>query len=83
MVGFSNRFIPHLQTITEPLKHLLRKGETWKWTDKEEDAFLRLKKSMSEKFMAFFDITWLTEVIVDASPVGLGAMLARFFVWRE
>ena len=34
MVGFSNRFIPHLQTIIEPLKHLTKKGNVWVWTDK-------------------------------------------------
>ena len=77
MTGFSNRFIVHLQTITEPFKHLMKKGATWKLTDKEEDAFKKLKASISENFMAYFDKTWLTEVIVDASPVGLSAILIQ------
>jgi len=71
----NNRFIPHLQTLTEPLKHLIKKGAVWKWTNKEETAFIKLKESITGDSTAYFDPTWTTELTVDASPVGLGCML--------
>jgi hypothetical protein len=43
-----------------------------------EKAFNDLKGLISTKCMAFFNVDWETEIIVDASPVGLGAVLVQY-----
>ena len=34
----------------------------------------KIKETISTKALAYFDVPWLTEVYVDASPKGLGAV---------
>jgi hypothetical protein len=51
---------------------------SWRWTSHEQDAFDRLKKTMTgTTVMAYFDPNKSTRVIVDASPVGLAALLTQ------
>ena len=71
------RFIKNTCTITEPLWRLTKKGTEWNWTNEHDKALDKLKQSISEKHMAFFNKKWKTELIVDASPVGLGAVLTQ------
>ena len=66
-----------MQSITEPLRHLTRASVKWRWTEVEQEAFDKLKHSISENCFAYFDKTWDTEVHVDASPVGLSAVLVQ------
>ena len=78
LVNFSSKFIPNLATTAEPLRYLIRKGVDFKWDSKCQRAFDKLKWDLSSaETFAYFDISAETEVIVDASPVGLGAMLAQ------
>ena len=77
MTGFVSRFIPQYSTLTEPLRKLTRENETWVWSDEQESAFQTLKdKLTSDTVMAYFDPSKETELWVDASPVGLGAILS-------
>ena len=78
MVGFCSRFIPNYATINEPLRRLTKKKTKWNWGEQEEKAFNTLKQSLaSAKVMNYYDFNKYTEVIVDGSPVGLGAMLVQ------
>ncbi len=77
-VLYSSRFIKDLCKLSEPLWKLLRSGEVWRWTEFEEKAFNQVKKSISEKAMAYFNKDWSTELEVDAGPEGLGAVLKQF-----
>jgi hypothetical protein len=43
----------------------------------EQAAFDKLKADISTKRLAFFDKNWNTELIVDAGPKGLGAVLVQ------
>ncbi len=43
ITGFCSRFIPNYATLTEPLKHLTRKGVSWKWGPQQIKAFSALK----------------------------------------
>jgi hypothetical protein len=43
----------------------------------EAKAFSDLKQAISTNYMSYFDKTWNTEICVDTSPVGLGAVLAQ------
>jgi hypothetical protein len=51
--------------------------DAWRWTSKEQYALDELKRAISTNCMAYFNKKWETELIVDASPVGLSAVLAQ------
>ena len=74
---FSARFIANLASISEPLWRLTKEGVKWVWEEEHERAFTALKQAISEKCLAYFNREWRTEVWVDASPVGLGAVLVQ------
>lgn len=76
-VQFSSRFIKHTCMITEPLWRLTKKNAEWKWTPLHDQSLRKLKESITSQHMAYFNKQWETELIVDASPVGLGAVLVQ------
>ncbi|XP_058816573.1 uncharacterized protein K02A2.6-like [Topomyia yanbarensis] len=59
---------------------LLAKSDTFYWSKAEEDEFLYLKfealKSIAR--LGYFHPNHVTELYVDASPIGLGAVLIQF-----
>ena len=76
--GFSAKFIPDFATITEPLRRLTRQNAKFQWGEAQQNAFSRLKEALtSAAALAYFDPAADTEVIADASPVGLGAVLVQ------
>ena len=78
LVGFSSRFIPQFATISEPLRKLTRKGVPFVFGAEQRKAFNVLKQSLAEAAtLAYFDKNAPTQVIADASPVGLGAVLVQ------
>ena len=78
LVGFSSRFIPDFATKAEPLRVLCRQGEKFVWGKTQEEAFNTLKEDLAgASMLAFFDRGARTQVIADASPVGLGAVLVQ------
>ena len=78
MTGYVSRFIPQYSTLTEPFRRLTRQNERWMWVDEQENAFQTLKdKLTSDTVMAYFDPSKVTELWVDAIPVGLAAILCQ------
>lgn len=78
MTSYSSRFIQNYATVCEPLRRLTHKDVPWEWTEIHEKTFQNLKDILSDKTtIAYFDPNKPTEVIVDASPVGLGAVLTQ------
>ena len=78
LATYCTRFIPQLATITEPLRILTKADVEWTWDSTHDRALQELKHQISEHCkMAYFNPSLKTEVIVDASPVGLGAMLVQ------
>ena len=78
MTQYVSRFIPQYATLTEPLRQLTRKNVKWKWTDVEMTAFNKLKEILtSTQVMSYFNKNKHTELIVDASPVGIGTILTQ------
>ena len=77
-VGFSSRFIPDFSTTAEPLRHLTHKGTPFVWTDTHQRAFDCLRQQLGDAAaLAYYDKDAPTQVIADASPVGLGAVLVQ------
>ncbi|XP_059209654.1 uncharacterized protein K02A2.6 [Centropristis striata] len=78
LVNYCGRFIPNLATTSEPLRRLTRQSCKWTWGSEQETAFLELKRQLaSSHVMAYSKQDAETHVVVDASPVGLGAILSQ------
>ena len=78
LTGFCSRFIPDYATLTEPLKELTRKGTTWQWGPRQQNAFEKLKTNLTDNnVMSYFDPQKKTVATFDASPFGLGAVLTQ------
>lgn len=78
LVNYIGKFIPDLATVTEPLRQLTKKYEPFKWGEKQQAAFDKLKEAMAnEMTLGYWDIKDRTILITDASPVGLGAVLIQ------
>ena len=78
LAAYCSRYIPDFETVAEPMRRLTRKGGTFKWGKEQEKAFVTLKKRLSSsQVLAYFNKTAHTQVIADASPVGLGAVLVQ------
>ena len=77
LVSYCSRYIPHQATITEPLRLLCRKDSKWLWSPQHSQVIDTIKKSLIQHALAYFNTTKATEIIADASPVGLGAVLLQ------
>ena len=73
---FCGRFIQDFSTITDTLWELAR-SKIWKWTEGHEKAFNIFKRAVTDFAMGYFKLDWVTQLWVDASPVGLGAVLVQ------
>ena len=77
IAGFSERFIPNFASIVHPLRQKLKEN-AWAWDGECQEAFLRLQDSLSEFSQLYhYVIGHDTEVVVDASMTGLGAILIQ------
>ena len=78
MVNYCNKFIPDYSTISAPLRELTKKNTRFVFGRQQREAFDTLKQCLvSADVMAFYNPNATTKLIVDASPVGLGAILAQ------
>ena len=78
MATYCAKFIPNFSDLTEPLRELTKKNVPFKWSSRHAQSFNAVKAAlMSETVMAYFDKTKQTELITDASPFGLSAILTQ------
>ena len=78
MTTYCSRFIHDYATISQPLRELTRKDTTWSWGPQQQSAMEKLKSRLiKHTTMAYFDPAKHSTILVDASPVGLGAILSQ------
>ena len=78
MFNYSSKYIQNYATITAPLRELLKNNARFEWSDTHQNAFMTLNNALSAApVMGYFDMSKHTTVTVDASPVGISAILAQ------
>lgn len=79
LMNFTERFILHRAEKTERLRALAKSTNFyWRREEEEEFNFLKLEALKLITKLGYFDQEDRTELFVDASPVGLGAVLVQF-----
>ncbi|XP_033758102.1 uncharacterized protein K02A2.6-like [Pecten maximus] len=79
LVNFSARYIPHLATVSEPLRKLTKKNVVFTWGKEQQDSFEKFKGSLVKaETLGHFKLDVKTQVVTDASNVGLGAVLIQY-----
>ena len=79
-INYWSKFIPNMADIAEPLYQLIEKEVSWKWTQKEQDAFDVLKSSLiTAPVLTRYDAKLSLKVACDASQYGLGAVISHVY----
>ena len=75
MVNYCAKFIQNISSLTSPLREIIKNKE-WEWKPKHQKAFEDIRSSLSKNaLLSYYDTTKQTQLLVDASPHGLGALL--------
>nr|XP_054932255.1 uncharacterized protein K02A2.6-like [Dermacentor andersoni] len=78
MLAFYDRFLERRATVAATLYELLAKDKTWKWEQRHQRAFDELKRCLlSRTVLSHYDETKPLLISCDASPYGVGAVLAQ------
>ena len=78
LANYCSRFIKNYSDLSKPLRDLIKDDTPFNWTQESDESFQQLKAALAQtKTLSFFNPTLQTELIVDASPFGLGAVLCQ------
>ena len=78
LVTYLSPFIPGLSTLTSPLQELLKKDTDFIWNCTYDTTFEQVKEAViSDTTLRYFDPSLPVTIQVDASQVGLGAVLLQ------
>ena len=82
-LGFGNFywwFIWNFSKLVKPLNDLLKKDQTFEWTDNCQEAFEELKKRFNEEPVLMMpDQSQLFQIETDASKYATGAVLTQLY----
>lgn len=78
MVNFYRRFIPDCSSLLGPLNALLADRVPWVWTEECAEAINKCKQVLvANNVLMLYDPNKVLVLVCDASPVGLGCVLAH------
>ena len=78
LMNYYGKFMENLSTLLAPLYSLLRKNVPWSWQSEQKKAFEKAKELLkSPKLLVHYDINKELILSCDASPYGVGAILAH------
>jgi transposase InsO family protein len=78
LTNYYRNFVPDASFILSPFYNLLHKNAKWEWTAAHETAFAQIKNILaSDNTLAHFNPEAKLILTVDASPMGLGAILSQ------
>ena len=78
MATYCTKFIPKISDFSEPLRELTKKNQPFQWSARHEKSFQEIKELLtSAQVMAYFDPDKETQLVTDASPTGLSAILLQ------
>ena len=73
MVNHLGKFSKNLAELSQPLRELLTKKNSWRWDSLQDQAFKQIKTELS--VLALYDVNAHMKISADASSHGLGAVL--------
>ena len=77
-VNFYEKFIPDRVNLLEPLHRLLPQDAQWTWGDEQANAYKAVKEILcSQPLLVHYSLHLPLVLAVDASPYGVGAVLAH------
>lgn len=77
-INFYGKYIPNVAVLLDPLHNLLRKDQTFTWTDKCQECFDTVKRLLCLKpILEIFDHELPIHIYTDASILGIGAILKQ------
>ncbi|XP_044180075.1 uncharacterized protein K02A2.6-like [Acropora millepora] len=78
LVNYYRKFIPNMSTLVSPLNQLLSKDTPWYWSPECKGSFQALKDTLAlSSVLAHYSPKLEVQLAVDASPVGLGAVMSH------
>lgn len=78
LINYYCKFLRNLSMLLSPLYGLLKQNIPWQWSREEETAFRKAKELLTSPLvLTHFDPTKELLLMCDASPFGVGAVLAH------
>ena len=78
MATYCTKFIPNFSDVLEPLRKLTKKNQPFHWEAEQSESFNNIKELLTTAdVMAYVDPNKDTELLTDASPSGILAILMQ------
>ncbi|GBM85345.1 Transposon Tf2-6 polyprotein [Araneus ventricosus] len=78
MINYLSKFLPNLSTLITLLRDLIKNNTVWLWDPSYDKILDQVKEQITKSpVLSFFDPRIESEIVVDASPFGLGAVLQQ------
>lgn len=78
LINFVGRFVPNLSALTFNMRQLLIKDSSFQWNEAHDAELEKIKSILGKvESLGYFDPADDTQLVTDASPYGLGAILIQ------